>query len=132
MQKIALVSLAMGVATMFSAGSAYAAPFDASNNPQIVANYESGPHGIPQEPEYHEGMDVVMKAGNSGNFQQWFEGTSASEGYHGEHSVWKEVGSDTSCPAGWDFYLDPNPEHGDYLTPGANYCVKTNGYLGNN
>jgi hypothetical protein len=131
MKNIALMGVIVAAASLMSVGHAYAAPFNA-NNPNIVANYDSGPHGIPQEPEYHEGMDVVLKAGNSGNFQQWFEGTSTSEGYHGEHSVWREVGSDTSCPSGWDLYLDPHPEHGDYLTPGANYCVKTNGYLNGN
>ncbi len=128
MKRVLTAGLVMALMAMFTVGTAHAAPFG-SDNPQIVAEYYGGAHGIPQEPEFHEGDDLVMRAGNSGNFQQWFEGTSASEGFHGEHSVWKNVGDDTSCPSGWDFYEDPNPEHGDYLTPGDNYCVKTNGYL---
>ncbi len=111
-----------------SVGSVSAAPFNASGNPNIVANYPTGPHGIPGEAEFHEGADVVMRAGQSGNFQQWFYGTSASENLHGEHSNWKNVGSATTCPNGWILFVDPYPEWGDYLEPGANYCIHTNNF----
>lgn len=120
----------MSAAAVFFTGAAgaFAAPFKAANNPNILDNYPTGPHGIIGEAEYHEGADVVMKAGRSGNIQQWFYGTSASEGLHGEHSNWKNVGSATSCPAGWDFVADPYPEWGFYLESGANYCVHTNDF----
>lgn len=72
-----------------------------------------------------------MKAGNSGNFQQWFYGDSTEEqGVHGDHSVWRHIGSETSCPPGWDFVAQPNPDWGDYLENG-NYCVHTNDYHSN-
>src|SRR3954466_6936829 len=81
-----------------SAGTAAAAPFNALNNPQIVANYSSGDHGIVGEPYLHQGADVVMRAGNSGNFQQWFYGTSAEpDGTHGDHSVW-QLANNGQCP----------------------------------
>lgn len=95
------------------------------NNPNVVAYYENGPHAIVGEPDVHYGKDVVMKAGNSGNFQQWFYGTSALEGEHGEHSVW-QISKDGTCPDKWDHVADPHPEWGDYLTPGTDYCVHTN------
>lgn len=115
---------------VFLSGSsmAYAAPFNAEGNPNIVANYPTGPHGIIGEAEFHEGADVVKLNGKSGNLQQWFYGTSASEGLHGEHSNWKNVGTATSCSQGWDLVVDPYPEWGDYLEPGSNYCVRTNDF----
>lgn len=99
------------------------------NNPNIVAYYP-GPndvHGIPQETEEHRGADLVIKSGNSNNFQQFFYGTSTSEGTHGEHTTWNYVGTDPNyeCPPGWDLY--PDDYGGDYLTEGY-YCVKTNDY----
>src|SRR3989344_5420312 len=69
------------------------------DNPNVVAYYETGPHGIVGEPEYHEGIDLVMRDGPNGNFQQWFYGYSASEGWHGEHSIWKVKNG--SCQANW-------------------------------
>lgn len=123
-----IVALAAVAAIALAGNVALAAPFKAEGNPQIVANYPTGPHGIPGESEYHEGADVVMRAGNSGNFQQWFYGTSASEGLHGEHSLWKysesgecndnEVKVEVGDPSAW----------GDYLVDGGTYCVKTNDF----
>ena len=107
-------------ALVFTIGASItsAAPFNAASNPNIVANYPTGPHGIV----------VVMRAGQSGNFQQWFEGTSASEGYHGEHSLWKE--SQTGeCKDKEYLVSNAHPEWGDYLAPDTDYCVKTNDYL---
>ncbi len=123
-----IVVIILAIAGVVMAPNAHAAPFNAVNNPQIVANYPTGPHGIPGEAEFHEGADVVMRAGNSGNFQQWFYGTSASESLHGEHSKKKNVGSQTECPNGWVLIPDAHPEWGDYLEPGANYCVHTNDF----
>ena len=113
---------------LISVGTALAAP--KANNPQVVANYSTGDHGIVGEPDTHTGADVVMTAGKSGNFQQWFKGTSTENGgiTEGDHSVWMNVGSRTSCPNGWDFVSSPYPAWGSYLQPGANYCVHTNDF----
>lgn len=117
--------------SLFGATAAFAAPFNAAaNNPQVVAYYPTGDHGIPGEPFLHNGEDLVMRAGNSGNFQQWFYGYSAEAGgiTEGDHSVWMNVGSKTSCPNGWFLVPDAYPEWGSYLEPGANYCTHTNDF----
>lgn len=72
-----------------------------------------------------------MKAGKSGNLQQWFYGTSEElpNLTKGEHSVWKDVGSSTTCPNDkWVLVKNAYPAWGDYLNPGANYCVHTNDF----
>ncbi|KKR33151.1 MAG: hypothetical protein UT63_C0023G0014 [Candidatus Gottesmanbacteria bacterium GW2011_GWC2_39_8] len=99
----------------------------AENNPQVVAYYTEGEHGVPPESDTHTGTDLVMQAGESGNFQQWFLGLNEETGKNeGAHSLWKNVGTDTTCPNGWTLVPDANPEWGDYLEPGANFCVHTN------
>lgn len=110
-----------------NAAVVFAAPFNAVNNPQIVANYDSGAHGVVGEPATHTGMDVVMRAGNSGNFQQWFYGNSSEDGLHGDHSVWL-LQKNGGCPGNSTLIVNPNPSWGDYLVSGANYCVKTNDF----
>ncbi len=80
MKKTFIVSaLALGILAMNS-GMAFAAPYNAAdNNPQVVAFYPTGTHGIPSEPcANHVGEDLVMRAGNSGNFQQWSYGSTPS------------------------------------------------------
>lgn len=119
-----LVLMLVGVAPVF------AAPFNAENNPQIVANFPTGDHGVVGESDTHNGADVVMRAGDSGNFQQWFYGTSTENGgiIEGDHSVWMHVGSSTTCPNDdWDLVVNANQSWGDYLEPG-NYCVHTNDF----
>jgi len=113
----------------FVAGPTLAAPFKADNNPLIVANYPTGDHGIVGEPVLHNGADVVMRAGNSGNFQQWFYGTAAEEGVvtEGDHSVWL-ISKDGTCPSNFVLVPSANPDWGDYLVAGADYCVHTNDY----
>lgn len=96
------------------------------NNPQVVAYYLTGSHGIVGEYYLHEGKDVVMRAGNSGNFQQWFYGTSA-EGVHGDHSVWK-ISKNGTCSDGAILVPNASASWGDYLVHGADYCVKTNDF----
>ncbi len=91
--------------------------------PNVVACYESGTHGIIGQSETHTGADYVKKLGNY-NLFQFFCGTSPSEGVHCEVSLWK-LAKDKECPSGWILLEDPYPEWGDYLKPGANYCVKT-------
>lgn len=125
--KLLTTSLVLAGLLVSTASSALAAPFN-SNNPNIVAEYDSGPHGIVGESEFHEGADIVMRAGNSGNFQQWFYGTSASEGLHGEHSVWRVQKDNQKVNGDWVLVPDAYPEWGDYLVQLVNYLVHTNNY----
>lgn len=111
--------------------SAFAAPYKAAeNNPQVVAYYENGTHGIPSETGgNHEGIDQVKQNGNSGNFQAWFYGTfpAGGEGLHGDHDVWK-ISKDGTCPPNAILVPNANPGWGDYLVPGADYCVISNDF----
>ncbi|KKQ66827.1 MAG: hypothetical protein US86_C0003G0070 [Candidatus Daviesbacteria bacterium GW2011_GWA2_38_24] len=128
MYKLIAVALALGLVGSIGVNNASAAPFNAADkNPNVVAFYETGPHGIVGESEFHEGRDLVMEAGKSQVFQQWFLGTSASEGLHGEHSVWRPKDNGT-CPSNWIFFPEPFPEMGDYFEPGQDYCVMTHDY----
>ncbi len=109
-----------------------AAPFRAfDKNPNVVAYYPEGDHGIPGESFLHQGEDLVMRNCRSCNFQQWFLGTSEEQGgiKEGEHTVWRSVGQATTCPKGWILMISPYPAWGDYLQPGANYCVHNNDFL---
>lgn len=121
----------MTILGLVATPAANAAPFGAADkNPNVVAHFNSGPHGIPGESEFHEGKDIVMNAGQSGNLQQWFFGTSETEGLHGEHSLWKE--SKDGCQQNQVLIEDAHPEWGTYLEPGADYCVKTNDFRSSN
>lgn len=112
-----------------SAGAVFAAPFNAHDkNPQVVAYYETGSHGIVGENDYHQGIDLVMRDGSNGGFQQWFYGNSTGDGLHGDHSVWRVLKNGETCSNGWDLVKNPNPAWGDYLTPGVDYCVHTNDF----
>ncbi len=117
----------------FLAGSAFPSfadptnPQVAANNPQTVAYYTSGLHGIPGEDSTHSGVDYVKQNGNSGNFDQWFCGTATSPDQLNEcdHSVWISVGNQTTCPAGQVLVENANQSWGSYLSSG-NYCVQNN------
>jgi hypothetical protein len=123
---------AMAGLLVFGAQATLAAPFNATNNPNIVANYDSGTHGIISESETHTGMDVVMRAGNSGNFQQWFLGTSSEDGFHGDHSLWQLAKDNITHSSAWILVQNAFPSWGDYLMPEANYWVHTNDFhMGN-
>lgn len=105
-------------------------PADNDTHPNIAQEYPhyGGTHGIPGESETHTGDDLVMKAGNSGVYQQWFYGESDTEGTHGEHSVWNPAGPN-GCPDGWTFIADPhNKNWGGHFEAGVDYCVKTNDF----
>lgn len=114
---------------------AFAAPDNgqkAANNPNVVAYYTSGDHGVAGESATHTGTDLVQQAGKSGNFQQWFTGTASSpdNSPEGDHSVWKSVGDAPDCSKlgdGWVFVANANQSWGSYLQPG-NYCVHTNDF----
>jgi hypothetical protein len=126
MRIIGIFSMLVLAAAVFVTPT-FAAPFNAENNPQIVANYDSGDHGIVGEPYLHTGADVVMTTGKNGGIQQWFYGIGEDGKKEGDHSVWK-VSKDGSCDSGWVLVEDPYPEWGDYLVPGADYCVHTNDF----
>jgi hypothetical protein len=126
-------AVALGMVAVMAAPVA-AAPFNAyGKNPNIV-EYHPGPddvHAIigvdgSDKPIYLEGKDLVMAAGKSGNFQQWYENGI------GYHSVWRHVGDQTHCPGDWVLVEDArDPEEGDtwgYHLEEGNYCVKTNAY----
>lgn len=90
------------------------------NNPNVVAYYENGPHTIPLNPQFSvEGFDLVMKNGNSGNFNQWFW-----NGDIGYHSVWNMT-KNGKCENGVLIH-NAYPGWGYYLVPNADYCVITN------
>jgi hypothetical protein len=119
--------LGFGVTLAF-AQTIRAAPFNAADkNPNVVAYYPTGPHGIVGIPgTNHEGADLVMKAGKSGNFQQWFYGTNPLTGEtYGVHSIWN-VTKNGKCPANATLVENAYPGWGDYLQPGADYCVIEN------
>jgi hypothetical protein len=123
-----IIFAALTIAALALPAGVAAAPFNAADkNPQVVAYYPTGIHAIAGNPiTYHEGADLVKRNGASGNFQQWYQ---HPDGW-GIHSVWKDVGSQTTCSKGWVFIAQANPGWGDYLTAGANYCVHNN-YYGN-
>ncbi len=129
-KKIGATFLAAAMMTVYTP-SAWAAPFNSTNNPNIVANYPSGSHGIVGEDSLHTGADLVVAAGQSGNFQQWFVGNGdGNVNDEGDHSVWLSVGNSTSCPSGWDLLVNAQNNWGSYLKPG-NYCVHTNNFQTN-
>lgn len=121
---------------IMTAGSAQAAPFNAvGKNPNIVEYHPEGSHaiiGLRGSPGlFHaEGKDLVMAAGASGNFQQWYENGI------GYHSVWLHVGDGTSCPNSFVLIVDARNDANDptrdtwgYHLELGNYCVSTNAYL---
>ena len=124
MKHILFVLAVLGVMA-FSASSVLAAPFNAADrNSQVVAFYQTGDHGIVGEFYLHQGTDLVMRRGNSGNFQQWFYGDSAI-GLHGDHSIWN-ISKDGTCSSDRILVKDAWLYWGDYLVHGADYCVHTN------
>ncbi len=129
---VTLGALVLGLATLST--TAIANGFTLANradNPNTVAYYPSGLHGIVGEPGInHEGEDLVMKAGKSGNFLQWFCGTADENGgvQEGEFSLWQEKEEGKSCPDNFIEVDNAYPAWGDYLKPGADYCVKTHDF----
>jgi len=116
--KLLSVLFALMATVLAFSSTIYAAPDP--NNPNVVAYYEDGIHAIPLNATiWLEGYDLVMKNGNSGNFNQWFW-----NGDIGYHSVWN-VTKNGNCANGVLIH-DPNPLWGDYLVDNADYCVITN------
>ena len=118
-----ITASAMLVAT---SGVAFAAPFNAADkNPNIVAYYPDGPHGIVGFDGNFIGQDLVMKRGNSGNFQQWFYGTNPEGETLGIHSVWN-VSKDGTCQDSWILVKNAFPDWGNYFQQNTDYCVHNN------
>jgi len=129
-----LLSIAIAAVFALSAASVSAAPWNAAENGndpsgKFVAYYPTGPHSIAGMDGQFEGADLVMMRGNSGQIQQWFEGTINGE-YAAIHSVWNLAGKDGTCPEGWVKIENAYPQWGYYLVPGATYCVHNNYYQG--
>lgn len=96
----------------------------AENNPQVVAYYPLGLHAIPTDPiTYVVGTNLVTTRGNSGQIQAWY---TAEDG-HGYHSVWN-IAKKNGCSQNEVLIEDAYPSWGDYLVPGADYCVKVNAF----
>ncbi|MDQ3098189.1 MAG: hypothetical protein M3Q44_00375 [bacterium] len=122
------LSVLLGVAfTLATVSTVFAAPNNAhkaENNPNVVAYYPLGLHAIPTSPvTYFTGTNLVTKRGNSGQIQAWYTGTDN----HGYHSVWNLAKKGT-CPSDWNLIASAYPSWGDYLVPGADYCVKVNAF----
>jgi len=99
-----------------------------ADSPKTVAYYETGLHGIADEPGVtHEGQDLVQKLNKKGDFIQFFNGVSSTEGQVSEISFWKEQNDKfkNSQNKGFVLVQDAFPEWGDYLQPNTDYLVKT-------
>lgn len=122
--EIAIVTILF---TFMLASAALAAPINsqkADNNSQVVAYYSTGIHAIPTDPvTYLTGTDLVTTRGNTGQIQAWYTG----EDGHGVHSTWN-ISKDGTCPNSWVLIAQAYPTWGDYLTPGADYCVYNNAF----
>jgi len=116
-------------------GIALAAPWvpagnQVTPNDKFVAYYPNGRHAIPGfSSDQFYGRDLVMRRGNSGQFQQWFEGTDPTGTFVAIHSVWN-LAHGNNCPNTWITIPNAYPQWGFYLVPGATYCVHNNFYQG--
>ncbi len=126
MKKLVVSLLSIG-ALLVAVSPAMAAPNNANkadNNPQVVAYYPVGLHAIPTDPiQYVIGTNIVTKRGNSGQIEAWY---TAADG-HGFHSVWN-ISKGGTCNDNAVLIADAYPSWGDYLVPGADYCVKVNSF----
>lgn len=124
MKKIA-IGVISTVFVLLGASTILAAPNNenkAAHNPNVVAYYPIGLHAIPTDPiQYVVGTNIVTTRGNSGQIEAWYTG----EDNHGFHSVWNLAKKD-ECPNDWVLIKNAYPNWGDYLVPGADYCVKVN------
>lgn len=126
MKKLA-IGVVSTILVLVASSSAMAAPNNvnkAENNPNVVAYYPIGLHAIPTDPiTYVIGTNLVMKRGNTGQIQAWYTG---EDGY-GFHSVWN-ISKNSTCPSHRVLIQNAYPGWGDYLTPGADYCVQVNAF----
>jgi len=119
---------------LFWGGTVLASPANehkAENNPNVVAYYDNPSSHTVIQPDGsikydQKGKDLVQQAGK--NFQQFYED---EEGGNRVHTLFRNVGSDTSCDGPFLFLENPyNPPTGDtwgyYFPEGDNYCVKSN------
>lgn len=127
MKKILLSIIVFVTFAAFGVPMTFAAPFNANNNPNIVANYPTGDHTVimPDGSIVYnqQGADIVMMNKNSGNAQQWYD-----NGDGGVHTNFKDVGQATTCSNGWTFVGQANPSWGGYFVVGDNYCAKSNSF----
>ena len=132
-----LASFATITVFLASTSTAMAAPwFPAENqltpNDKFVAYYPDGRHAIAGfDNDQFFGRDLVMRRGESGQFQQWFQGTNPNGDYVAIHSVWN-LAHAGKCPNTWISIPNAYPQWGYYLVPNATYCVHNNFYQGTN
>lgn len=128
---ITLIAVVLTMLAFSNAVTVEAAPFKANDKNPNVVSYYPGPddvHAIPLDPVIHlTGIDLVMRNGNSENFNQWYY----SEEHGGYHSVWKIRKPNQEVMEGWVLIENANPigddvGWGDHLVEGADYFVKTN------
>lgn len=90
----------------------------------VLAFYPNGSHGIPTQPGInHQGMDLVLKDFSYGGIKQIFVGYSEQEGLHKHVTKWS-VAPKGTCPKKSTLIKNAYPDWGNYLLPGADYCVK--------
>ncbi len=121
-------------AFVFNVPVAQAAPWTSADNAvmpndKFVAYYQDGRHAIAGIGDQFFGRDLVMARGNNGQFHQWFEGFDEYGIFVAIHSVWN-ISKTGHCPDAWVTVENAYPQWGDYLQPGATYCVHNNYYLG--
>ena len=125
-----LTTLVIGMGVVEANAAPHANTPPNPNHPNVIVFHKGGTHIIPTAPANRteanwylvlEGKDLIMRAGQSGNFHQWF-----INGEVGYHSVWN-VTKNGKCPpkaekivGGW----------GDYMDSSATYCVITNEFRG--
>ncbi len=118
-------------------GAAYASPANenkADNNPNVVAYYENQSHTVIQPDgsilyDQPGGKDIVHQAGS--NFQQFYEDPDGNR----VHTLFRNVGDDTSCQVGLFLQNPYDPPTGDtwgtYFPEGDNYCAQSNFQVNN-
>jgi len=133
MKKLLTIAI-MTAMFLGSAVSVFAAPWNAAENGndpsgKFVAYYPEGYHTIPWLGWEFQGADLVMQRGNKKQFHQWFEGTYKDGEYYAIHTIWS-ITEDGTCPENWVKVGYTYPHWGDYMEPGAQYCVHNNYYQG--
>ena len=122
--EIAIVTILLTFALASAALAAPTSSQKADNNTQVVAYYSTGVHAIPTSPvTYVTGTDLVTMRGDTGEIQAWYTSTDG----HGVHSIWN-LSKDGTCPSNWVLIAQAYPVWGDYLAPGADYCVHNNSF----
>lgn len=87
-------------------------------------------HGIAGNPWAHMGEDLVKDKGN-GNFDQWFYGVTAENGFRGAKGIYSQWRINNGQCNG-ELVRQAYPSWGQHLTPGVDYCVTHQLFAGDN